>query len=220
MDGYMIYKSDTLQLKDEMIKKGDYFDSLNININYLGYTKKINNGKNETVILNFNEKKKYTISEKDLTVDDLNFRNIYNRKLGEDYSYNKIIDITKSDTVIIFNNIEIKASRIAVKKKYSEEIYLISDNFLKLPVNRNILINEDEQIYDKELEDLIGCNIILKYTMTTTMLGYMIIDIELSKIEEKLIPMSNFEIPKYKEDNKSRKINKVSERYKFYKILN
>lgn len=220
MDGYMIYKSDTLQLKDEMIKKGDYFDSLNININYLGYTKKINNGKNETVILNFNEKKKYTISEKDLTVDDLNFRNIYNRKLGEDYSYNKIIDITKSDTVIIFNNIEIKASRIAVKKKYSEEIYLISDNFLKLPVNRNILVNEEEQIYDKELEDLIGCNIILKYTMTTTMLGYMIIDIELSKIEEKLIPMSNFEIPKYKEDNKSKKINKVSERYKFYKILN
>lgn len=220
MKGYVIYKSDTLQLKDEVIKKGDYFDSINININYLGYIKKINNGKNETVILNFNEKKKYMISEKDLTVDDLNFRNIYNRKLGEDYSYNKIIDITKNDTIIIFNSIEIKASRIAVKKKYSEEIYIISDNFLKLPVNRNILINEEDQIYDKELEDLIGSNIILKYTMTTTMLGYMVVDIELSKMEEKSIPMSYFEIPKYKEDNKSRKINKVSERYKFYKILN
>ena len=62
MDGYVIYKSDTLKfkdVKDKMIKKGEYFDSLDIKINDLGYVKKINNGKNETVILNFNEKKKY-----------------------------------------------------------------------------------------------------------------------------------------------------------------
>jgi len=94
MDGYVIYKSDTLQLKDRMIQKGDYFDSLKIKINDLGYIKKINNGKNETVILNFNEKKKYIITENELTVDDLNYRNIYNRQSGSDYSHNAIIKLT------------------------------------------------------------------------------------------------------------------------------
>jgi hypothetical protein len=220
MDGYVIYKSDTLQLKDKMIQKGDYFDSLKIKINDLGYVKKINNGKNETVILNFNEKKKYIITEKELTVDDLNFRNIYNRQLGADYSHNEIIELTQNDTIIKFNNTEIKANRITVKKKYSNEIYLISDDFLKLPVKRNILISEDNQIYDKEVEDLIGSNLILKYTMTTTLLGYMIVDIELTKIEEKKIPMANFEIPKHIEDKELKKINKDSERFKFYKIIN
>ncbi len=223
MDGYVIYKSDTLKfkdLKDKMIQKGEYFDSLNIKINDLGYVKNINNGKNETVILNFNEKKKYIITEKELTVDDLNFRNIYNRQLGADYSHNEIIELTQNDTIIKFNNTEIKANRITVKKKYSNEIYLISDDFLKLPVKRNILISEDNQIYDKEVEDLIGSNLILKYTMTTTLLGHMIVDIELTKIEEKKIPMANFEIPKHIEDKELKKINKDSERFKFYKIVN
>jgi hypothetical protein len=57
MDGYVIYKSDTLKfkdLKDKMIQKEEYFDSLNVKINDFVYVKKINNGKNETVILNFN----------------------------------------------------------------------------------------------------------------------------------------------------------------------
>ncbi len=223
MDGYVIYKSDTLKfkdLKDKMIQKGEYFDSLNIKINDLGYVKKINNGKNETVILNFNEKKNYIISEKELTVDDLNFRNIYNRQLGADYSHNEIIELTQNDTIIKFNNTEIKANRITVKKKYSKEIYLISDDFFKLPVKRNILISEDNQIYDKEVEDLIGSNLILKYTMTTTLLGYMIVDIEISKIEQKEIPISNLEIPKHIEDKELKKINKDSERFKFYKIVN
>ena len=223
MDGYVIYKSDTLKfkdLKDKMIQKGEYFDSLNVKINDLGYVKKINNGKNETVILNFNEKKKYIITEKELTVDDLNFRNIYNRQLGADYSHNEIIELTQNDTVIKFNNAEIKVNKITVKKKYSNEIYLISDDFLKLPVKRNILISEDNQIYDKEVEDLIGSNLILKYTMTTTLLGHMIVDIELTKIEEKKIPMANFEIPKHIEDKELKKINKDSERFKFYKIVN
>ena len=61
MDGFTIYKSDTLKFKEikaKMIKKGQYFDSLNIKIKDLGYIKKINNGKNEIIILNFNEKKK------------------------------------------------------------------------------------------------------------------------------------------------------------------
>ena len=223
MDGYVIYKSDTLKfkdLKDKMIQKGEYFDSLNIKINDLGYVKNINNGKNETVILNFNEKKKYIITEKELTVDDLNFRNIYNRQLGADYSHNEIIELTQNDTVIKFNNAEIKVNKITVKKKYSKEIYLISHDFLKLPVKRNILISEDNQIYDKEVEDLIGSNLILKYTMTTTLLGHMIVDIELTKIEEKKIPMANFEIPKHIEDKELKKINKDSERFKFYKIVN
>jgi hypothetical protein len=223
MDGYVIYKSDTLKfkdLKDKMIQKGEYFDSLDIKINDLGYVKKINNGKNETVILNFNEKKKYIITEKELTVDDLNFRNIYNRQLGADYSHNEIIELTQNDTIITFNNNAIKANRIKVKKKYSKEIYLISDNFLKLPVKRNILISEDNQIYDNEVEEIIGSNLILKYTMTTTMLGYMNIDIELIKIEEMEIPISNLEIPKHIEDKECKKINKDSERLKFYKIVN
>jgi hypothetical protein len=223
MDGYVIYKSDTLKfkdLKDKMIQKGEYFDSLDIKINDFGYVKKINNGKNETVILNFNEKKKYIVSEKELTVDDLNFRNIYNRQLGADYNHNKIIELMQNDTIIEFNNTEIKANRIIVKKKYSKEIYLVSDNFLKLPVKRNILISEDNQIYDKEVEDLIGSNLILKYTMTTTLLGYMIVDIELTKIVEKEIPMADFEIPKHIEDKEYKRINKDSERFKFYKIVN
>ena len=223
MDGYVIYKSDTLKfkdLKDKMIQKGEYFDSLNIKINDLGYVKKINNGKDETVILNFNEKKKYIITEKELTVDDLNFRNIYNTKLVTDYSHDEIIELTQNDTVIKFNNAEIKVNKITVKKKYSKEIYLISHDFLKLPVKRNILISEDNQIYDKEVEDLIGSNLILKYTMTTTLLGYMIVDIELSKIEQKEIPISNFEIPKHIEDKEYKKINKDSKRFKFYKIVN
>lgn len=223
MDGFTIYKSDTLKFKEikaKMIKKGQYFDSLNIKIKDLGYIKKINNGKNEIIILNFNEKKKYIISEKELTVDDLNFRNIYNRQLGIDYNHNKIIELTQNDTIIEFNNTEIKANRIIVKKKYSKEVYLISNYFLKLPVKRNILISEDNQIYDKEVEDLIGSNLILKYTMTTTLLGYMIVDIELSKIEQKEIPISNFEIPKHIEDKEYKKINKDSERFKFYKIAN
>ncbi|WP_153213616.1 hypothetical protein [Flavobacterium sp. LMO9] len=208
------------EIKAKMIKKGQYFDSLNIKIKDLGYIKKINNGKNEIIILNFNEKKKYIISEKELTVDDLNFRNIYNRQLGIDYNHNKIIELTQNDTIIEFNNTEIKANRIIVKKKYSKEVYLISNDFLKLPVKRNILISEDNQIYDKEVEDLIGSNLILKYTMTTTLLGYMIVDIELSKIEQKEIPISNFEIPKHIEDKEYKKINKDSERFKFYKIAN
>ena len=223
MDGCVIYKSDTLKfkdLKDKMIQKGEYFDSLNIKINDLGYVKKINNGKDETVILNFNEKKKYIITEKELTVDDLNFKNIYNRQLGSDYSHNEIIELTQNDTVIKFNNAEIKVNKITVKKKYSKEIYLISHDFLKLPVKRNILISEDNQIYDKEVEDMIGSNLILKYTMTSTLSGYMIVDIELSKIEQKEIPISNFEIPKHIEDKKLKKINKDSERFKFYKIVN
>ena len=82
------------------------------------------------------------------------------------------------------------------------------------------MINEDDQIYDKELEDLIGSNIILKHTITTTMLGYMIVDIELSKIQQKEIPISNFEIPKHIEDKEYKKINKDSKRFKFYKIVN
>ena len=82
------------------------------------------------------------------------------------------------------------------------------------------MISEDNQIYDKEVEDLIGSNLILKYTMTTTLLGYMIVDIELSKIEQKEIPISNFEIPKHIEDKEYKKINKDSERFKFYKIAN
>ena len=223
MDGYVIYKSDTLKfkdLKDKMIQKGEYFDSLNIKINDLGYVKKINNGKDETVILNFNEKKKYIITEKELTVDDLNFRNIYNTKLVTDYSHDEIIELTQNDTIIKFNNAEIKVNKITVKKKYSKEIYLISHDFLKLPVKRNILISEDNQIYDKEVEDLIGSNLILKYTMTTTLLGYMIVDIELSKIQQKEIPISNFEIPKHIEDKEYKKNNKDSERFKFYKIVN
>ena len=220
MDGYVIYKSDTLQLKDRMIQKGDYFDSLKIKINDLGYIKKINNGKNETVILNFNEKKKYIITENELTVDDLNYRNIYIRQSGSDYSHNAIIKLTQNDTIIKFKNTDIKVNRITVKKKHSEEIYLVSDDFLKLPVKRNILINEDNQIYDNEVEEIIGSNLILKYTMTTTLLGYMIVDIELSKIDQKEIPIFNFEIPIHIEDKELKKINKDSERFKFYKIVN
>ena len=223
MDGYVIYKSDTLKfkdLKDKMIQKGEYFDSLNIKINDFGYVKKINNGKNETVILNFNEKKKYIITENELTIDDLNFRNIYDRQLGLDYSHNEIIELTQNDTIITFNNNAIKANSITVKKKYSKEIYLISNDFLKLPEKRNILIIEDNQVYDKEVEDLLGSSLILKYTMTTTILGYMIVDIVITKIEEKEIPMSDFEIPKHIEDKEYKRINKDSERFKFYKIVN
>ena len=223
MDGYVIYKSDTLKfkdLKDKMIQKGEYFDSLNIKINDFGYVKKINNGKNETVILNFNEKKKYIITENELTIDDLNFRNIYDRQLGLDYSHNEIIELTQNDTIIKFNNNAIKANSITVKKKYSKEIYLISNDFLKLPEKRNILIIEDNQVYDKEVEDLLGSSLILKYTMTTTILGYMIVDIVITKIEEKEIPMSDFEIPKHIEDKEYKRINKDSERFKFYKIVN
>lgn len=223
MDGYVIYKSDTLKfkdLKDKMIQKGEYFDSLNIKINDFGYVKKINNGKNETVILNFNEKKKYIITENELTIDDLNFRNIYDRQLGLDYSHNEIIELTQNDTIITFNNNAIKANSITVKKKYSKEIYLISNDFLNLPEKRNILIIEDNQVYDKEVEDLLGSSLILKYTMTTTILGYMIVDIVITKIEEKEIPMSDFEIPKHIEDKEYKRINKDSERFKFYKIVN
>jgi len=82
------------------------------------------------------------------------------------------------------------------------------------------LINEDNQIYDNEVEEIIGSNLILKYTMTTTLLGYMIVDIELSKIDQKEIPIFNFEIPIHIEDKELKKINKDSERFKFYKIVN
>jgi len=82
------------------------------------------------------------------------------------------------------------------------------------------LINEDNQIYDNEVEEIIGSNLILKYTMTTTLLGYMIVDIELSKIVQKEIPIFNFEIPIHIEDKELKKINKDSERFKFYKIVN
>lgn len=82
------------------------------------------------------------------------------------------------------------------------------------------MINEDNQIYDNEVEEIIGSNLILKYTMTTTLLGYMIVDIELSKIDQKEIPIFNFEIPIHIEDKELKKINKDSERFKFYKIVN
>ena len=82
------------------------------------------------------------------------------------------------------------------------------------------MINEDNQIYDNEVEEIIGSNLILKYTMTTTLLGYMIVDIELSKIVQKEIPIFNFEIPIHIEDKELKKINKDSERFKFYKIVN
>ena len=43
----------------------------------------------------------------------------------------------------------------------------------------------------------------------------MIVDIELSKIEKKEIPISYFEIPKHIEDKEKKKINKDSKRFKF-----
>lgn len=220
MDGYVIYNSDTLQLKSKMIEKGDYFDSITIKINDSGYTKEVNNGRNEKIILNFGEKKKFIITDRELTIDDLNFRNIYDRISGQNYSYDKIIELKQIDTIIQFNTLSIKASKIIVRKKYSTEIYLVSENFSKLPVKRNILINEDDQVYHKEVEDLIGANILLKYQMISTFLGYMSVDIDLQKIEEMEITSSNFKIPKYIEDKKLKKVNKDSERFKFYKIVN
>jgi hypothetical protein len=220
MDGYVIYDSDTLPLKSKMIEKGDYFDSIRIKINHLGYIKELNNGKNEKIILNFIEKKKFIITDRELTIDDLSFKNIYDRISGQDFSLSKIIELIQTDTIIQFNNQSTNASKIIVRKKYSTEIYLISEAFSKLPVKRNILIKEEDQVYDKEVEDLIGANILLKYQISSTFFGYINVEIDLQRIEGMEITLSNFEIPKYIEDKKLKKINKDSERFKFSKILN
>jgi hypothetical protein len=219
MDGFVISDSDTLPLKSKMIEKGDYFDSIHIKINDSGYIKEVNNGKNEKIILNFSEKKKFIITDRELTIDDLSFKNIYDRISGQNYSHNKIIELKQTDTIIQFNNLSTKASKILVRKKYSTEIYVICETFSKLPVKRNILIKEEDQVYDKEVEDLIGLNILLKYQMSSTFFGSINVEVDLQKIVEMEITSSNFEIPKYIEDKKLKKINKDSERFKFYKIV-
>jgi hypothetical protein len=221
MDGYIVYKSDTLSIKDRLKKKGEYFDSLQLIINDLGYVKTINNGKKEKYILNFKEQKKYIISEKELIIDDLNFRNLYNRNSTSiELEFDKIIETKRTDTLINFNSKIIKAEKIVVKKKYAKEIYLVSDELPKLPVDRNVLVAEDSQVYENPVLDIINSRIIIEYEMEQNVIGYSKINIKLNNMLQRKVLDDELSIPKHVETKELKKINKDSERFKFYKILN
>lgn len=166
--------------------------------------------------------------------------------IGEQYkkrrdSYDKIVFKIKGNNFIKFLNKQEPEKKLFLAQE--KKVYIISNetnlmiddltyqnlfdrenNYLGDIVDLNVKdtvfkdYSEDLQLYPQPIRDVVGKSIILYYEILLSK-SNLKTQIELLKIDQTPIPDSEFNVPEYKEDRKSKKFNKFSERFKIYQIV-
>lgn len=158
--GEFILEEKEYKVEDQMIKRGEFYDSLTILYKGNQYKKTKNKKELEHSYFNLNEKKSAVIfsDNNQIIIDDLNFNNLINQPC---HKTGAVQNIEVSDTTLLKFNLPCKY--IVITSEFGNEKYIISENLPKLIFNRNILQEESCQIYQKEISKLINNSILIFY---------------------------------------------------------
>lgn len=202
------------KVKDQMIKRGEFYDSLTILYKGNQYKKTKNKKEQELNYFNLNEKRSAVIfdDKKEIIIDDLSFNNLINqpcRKIGA------IQNVEVSDTTLLAFNLPCKY--IVIIGEYGNEKYIIAEDFPKLSVNRNILQDEGCQVYSEDFSKLINNSILIFYEIEAM---NVVATYSLVVHTPKELNQSEVDIPAYKEKRRNKRFNKFSQRFKTYTLVN
>ena len=211
--GFKVNGND-INVNDEAIKRGEYYNTTRISIKGENYKKTKNKSFKEHVYFDLSNKKSAQLEEnkEKIFVDDLSYLNLINRECN---TIGTIKNIEISDTII--SKFNLSCNQLIVKGELGIEKYIFSDELPKLDFNRNILLTEDCQIYSKEISKLINHSILISYELDIMNISTIL---SLEEFTEKEIKISEVEIPSFKEKKKDRKFNKFSGRVKRYSLIN
>ncbi len=224
-EGELVYKikySGTMELGDkvfdfggdEMKERSNFFDTIKIQVKGVNHIKYINKRTPEEKIFIDAEKKVYSVlSNNELMIDDLSYLNLYQR---ENNYFGEIVAIQIKDT--LYKNYDGISKHLVVKRTSGTEIFIFNQALPKLESGRFIIANEDIQILPEQIDSIIQNSIILYYESHLSNMN-LSTEIELIKLNNYTIQPSKFEIPKYKENRKNKKFNKISKRFKLYHII-
>jgi len=200
-----------------------FYDTLTIKYKDKNYIK-LTNKKNYEKILFIDSLRKIYVIYKDnlsksknlsMNEDNLNFGKLYNR---ENSHFGKIISLSKSDTILNFDNKNRELKKLFVQREYGNETYVYSDSdSFKFSDNRNILRNIGEQIHPQEIATELN-NAILFYYKLEVKNAELHKEFRLVEIRNKEIENSVFEIPKHKDAKGFKRENKKESRFKYYEL--
>lgn len=195
-------------MKEELIKQGDFFDTLFILYKENKYKKTNNKKRIEHDYFDLDQKKLITRfgENKDIMVDDLSFNDLINQPC---HPIGIIQSLETRDTFYM----NMPGKYIELRGEDGNERYIVSETLPKLNFNRNILQDESCQLYKKEVGEIINNSILLKYELEfpETM---VVISFSLERKSSKKLDDSVVTIPAYKEKRSDKKFNNVSKRIK------
>lgn len=211
--GEMKVMDSTISYEQASKERSDYFETLSIVIKGSNFTKIFDmQPASQDIVLGV-EKKKYTIKEKELTIDDLSYEGLFDRQTTY---FGEVIDYRVSDTLHGTS----PAKKLVVERSYAKETYVFSDYIPPLSFKRNLLNVEECQVYDAPLSAIIGHNVLLMYTVepgankNNIKTTFTLASFRTYKVQD-----SVFEIPEHKSEKGFRSYNRKKGRFKFYEII-
>ena len=220
-EGELIYHHNMKINEMDYSESRNYFDTLSITYKNKNYIKLTNKKNYEKLLFIDSLKKRYTIYKNNLSrtkrlsmdEDNLNFGKLYNR---ENSHFGDIISLSKSDTLLNYNNQDRQFKKLIVERKYGNEIYIYSesDEYV-LTDHRNLLRFIGEQIHPKEIASELN-NAIMYYYKLEIRNTDMYEEYRLVKIKNEPIDDSVFKIPAHKDAKGFKRENKKRNRFKFY----
>ncbi len=200
-------------MEEEMIRQGDFFDTLSILYKGNKYKKTKNKKRIEHIYFDLDEKKSITRfgEKKEIIVDDLSINDLINQPC---HPLEPIQNIETRDTVYL----DIPCKYIELTGGEGKEKYIISDSLPRLSFNRNILQDESCQLYQKEVGEIIK-NAILFYYELELSKTKVVVSFSLERKSNKKLHQKVVTIPAYKEKRSDRKSNKFSKRIKSYTLI-
>jgi hypothetical protein len=222
-EGELIYHHDMKMNSKNYSESRKYYDTLKVTYKNKNYIKLTNKKDYEKIVFIDSLKKVYVIYKDNLSKskslsmneDNLNFGKLYNR---ENSHFGIIVSLSKSDTILNFNNKECQLKKLFVERQYGNETYVYSESKdFKLTDNRNILRNIGEQIHPKEIATELNNSILYYYKLEVKNADLYeenkLVEIRNSKIEKKF-----FEIPEHKDAKGFKRENKKKGRFKYYEL--
>jgi hypothetical protein len=222
-EGELIYHHYMKMNSKNYSESRKYYDTLKVTYKNKNYIKLTNKKDYEKIVFIDSLKKVYVIYKDNLSKskslsmneDNLNFGKLYNR---ENSHFGIIVSLSKSDTILNFNNKECQLKKLFVERQYGNETYVYSESKdFKLTDNRNILRNIGEQIHPKEIATELNNSILYYYKLEVKNADLYeenkLVEIRNSKIEKKF-----FEIPEHKDAKGFKRENKKKGRFKYYEL--
>jgi hypothetical protein len=200
-------------MEEEMIRQGDFFDTLTILYKGNKYKKTKNKKRIEQDYFDLGEEKSITRfgKNKKIIVDDLSFNDLINQPC---HPIGTIQKIETKDTFYL-NSL---CKYIELSGEVGNEKYIISESLPKLNFNRNILQDESCQIYQKEVGEIINNSIVLNYELEFPETN-VVVSFSLERKSRKKLKEGVVTIPAYKEKGRDKKSNKSSKRIKSYTLI-
>jgi len=222
-EGELIYHYDMKMNSKNYSESRKFYDTLTITYKDKNYIKLTNKKNYEKILFIDSLRKVYVIYKDNLSKsknlsmneDNLNFGKLYSR---ENSHFGKIVSLSKSDTVLNFDNENYELKKLFVEREYGNETYVYSDSKeFKLTENRNILRNIGEQIHPEQIASELK-NSILYYYKLDAKNADLYEEYKLVKINNKTIESSVFKIPEHKDAKGYKKENKKNGRFKYYEL--